>query len=251
VNSENKVADITTEKKSVQIKKTQKKSKLFNWLVPFLLILAAFLTLVFYTPEKNNEASSSPQKKPQINTDNTFDAKRIANSLISTYFNGSKEDKSSQLQALENTLTYLNSDSSGKTTPALNALKDKNINSAIQALVSVANQDDNLRESAKIWINIGNIQNLTSTKQALQAYEKASELDANNSNAWNRQGHIYRQLKQFDLAEKAYKKVRDLGNQGVADKAFSLANFGLLNQSKGKTKAAEKAFLEALEITQK
>jgi tetratricopeptide (TPR) repeat protein len=134
---------------------------------------------------------------------------------------------------------------------ALAELKSNNINTAIKALITLSNNQLNLQESAKTWINIGNIQNLTSTKQALLAYKKASDYDSSNSNAWSRQGDIYRQLKQFDNAEIAYKKVQALGNQDIANEAFSLANFGLLNQSKGDLVAAEKAFSQALDIYSK
>jgi tetratricopeptide (TPR) repeat protein len=80
------------------------------------------------------------------------------------------------------------------------------------------------------------------------AYQKAIELDSTNPEAWSRLGHTHRRLKQFNLAETAYKKARSLGTTGIADKALSLANIGLLNQSKGKLRKAEIAFLNALKI---
>lgn len=226
------------------------KKQWINWFVPLLLILTAVGIFIFYpTPEK---ISSPNPAKPKIISNNTindeFEPTAIANSLVSRFFNGSEEDVSEQLIALEDTLNYLTATDNDLTKLVLTELKNNNINNAIKTLIKLTNEENDLRESAKNWINIGNIQNLTSARQALQAYQKASEFDPENSNAWNRQGHIYRQLKQFDDAEKAYKKVQSLANQGTANKAFSLANFGLLNQSKGNLEEAEKAFIQALEI---
>ena len=127
-------------------------------------------------------------------------------------------------------------------------MKDNNLSAVIQSLTSKANNQKAPEESAKLWVHIGNIQNLTSTKQALQAYIKASEQDPDNINAWSRQGHVYRQLKQFSKAESAFKKVKALNSQSTTKQAQYLASLGLLSQRKGDTKAAEESFLKALEI---
>jgi len=102
--------------------------------------------------------------------------------------------------------------------------------------------------ASKLWVHAGNVQNLTSTKQALQAYKEATTKDPNNSDAWNRQGHLYRQLKQFDKAESAYKKVTAINSKSTTNQALYLVNLAQLSQSKGDIKGAEAAFLEALMI---
>ena len=222
-----------------------------NWFVPLLLILVAIAALVFY-PKPKNKPSPPPQKQVKANNSKNFVAADIAEQLVTTFFNGSDEDNTEQTNALQSTLEHLsnNTNEASKTASeaTIAALKISNIDEAIKTLITQANQQDNLRESAKTWVDIGNIQNLTSTRQALQAYQKASNLDSDNSDAWNRQGHIHRQLKQFELAEIAYKKVHALANQSTSDQALSLLNFGQLNQSKGDFKAAEEAFLKAAEI---
>jgi len=153
------------------------------------------------------------------------------------------------LRALQNTLSHL----SAPTTPdaaqtAYRQLIAQNLNAAIRTLIALTQDQQNPREAAKNWINIGNIQNLTSNEQALLAYQKATSLDAENSDAWNRQATLLRQLKRFDEAELAYRKVQQLANQSTANEAFSLANFGLLNQSKGDHAAAKDAFEKSLAI---
>lgn len=167
---------------------------------------------------------------------------------MSHFFNGSEDDEAAEVSALENTISHLNKDSAEDTNIILSNLKNNNLSAVIQSLTSKAYNQKTPQESAKLWVHIGNIQNLTSTKQALQAYLKASKQDPDNSNAWNRQGHVYRQLKQFSKAESAFKKVKALDSQSTTNQALYLANLGLLSQTKGDMKAAEKSFLEALEI---
>lgn len=224
------------------------KKSVINWLVPLLLVAATIATLIFYpTPAPRPDDTLSKS----ISVDNTADeylTTEIATTLVYTFFNGSNKEREDQIDALTNTLNNLKKESLNHTTSALAALKVSNINLAIQTLIEFTHQQEDTREVAKTWINIGNIQNLTSAKQALQAYEKASELDTENSNAWNRQANIYRRLKQFDKAETAYKKVQSIENQGETNDALSFANLGLLNQTKGDLKGAEEAFLQALEI---
>lgn len=221
------------------------KKSVINWLVPLLLIVVAISMLAFYQPPAPKiEKVATPSKTKT----EEYPTTEIATTLVYTFFNNSNKEREDQINALTNTLNYLKKDNSESTINALAALKVSNINQAIQTLISLAHQQEDYREAAKTWINIGNIQNLTSAEQALQAYEKASELDDQNSNAWNRQANLYRRLKLFNKAEIAYKRVQALENQGESNDALSFANLGLLNQSKGDLKSAEEAFLQALEI---
>lgn len=252
----------------------KKKTHWINWFIPSILVLSAISVLFLYPSSDPVETGASGLTKEPFNdntesvsdnkTDDNFPGKEIANSLVSTFFNGSDEDRNEQVRALENTLTYLNNwhtetsttDTSTTSTSTLTStaiktlkeLQENNINEAINTLIASADQQVNPRNAAKTWINIGNIQNLTSAQQALLAYQKASELDPDNSNAWNRRGHLHRQLNQFEAAENAFKRVQNLTSKSTANQAMSLANFGLLNQSKGDYEAAEKAFHESLKI---
>ncbi len=233
--------------------KTEKKSNWFNWFVPLLLISIGIGFLVLYpAPDKQQIA------QPKVNEGKTtapveiiFNAQSLSKELVSRYFNGTEEDRNEQTNALEKTLDVLNISSNPQAAKALSELQSSNINAAKKSLITLASTQLNLQESSQTWINIGNIQNLSSSRQALQAYKKASDIDPENVKAYSRQGHVYRQLKQFDLAEKAYKRVQSFGNQSTANQALTLAKFGVLNVSKGKLVEAEDAFNESLSIYKK
>ena len=235
------------------LKKTKKKSNWFNWFVPLLLISIGIGFLVLY-PQPDQQKITQPKIKKPIITEQTaivFNPKSLSNELVSRYFNGTEDDKNEQKKALEKTLETLNTVDNPQAKKALSELQSSNINAAKKSLISLAATQSDLRKSSQTWINIGNIQNLSSSRQALQAYQKASEIDPENITAYSRQGDVHRQLKQLDLAEKAYKRVQSFANQSTANQALTLSNFGLLNVSKGKLVEAEDAFNEALSIYKK
>jgi tetratricopeptide (TPR) repeat protein len=210
-----------------------------------LLIAVALAMLIFYpSPEPNKKVA--PQKNATANK--TFSAKALSLNLVSTFFNGTDEDNAEQVNALEKTINHLKTDTTSLGKKAFSDIKNNNLSGAIQFLTTEANKQKNSSDSSKLWVHVGNIQNLTSTKQALQAYQKANEKDPDNSNAWSRQGHIYRQLKQFDNAESAYRKVAAIDSKSTTNQALYLVNLAQLSQSKGDIKGAEESFLEALMI---
>ena len=231
--------------------KVKKKSNWFNWFVPLLLCSIAIGFLVLYpAPEKQPEA---PTKITKVTTpiESVFSAKSLSNELVSRYFNGTDDDKVKQKDALEKTLDMLNTSTNPQAKKVLSELQSSNINGAKKSLITLASTQNNLQESSQSWVDIGNIQNLSSSRQALQAYKKASDIDPENIAAYSRQGDVYRQLKQFNLAEKAYKRVQSFANQSTQNQALTLANFGMLNVSKGKLVEAEDAFNESLSIYKK
>ena len=233
--------------------KVKKKSNWFNWFVPLLLTAIAIGFLVFYPAPDKTINTQTKADKPKIvkPVNSVFVAQLLAKELVSRYFNGTDEDKNEQSIALEETLNALNTSSNSQAKKALTELQNSNINAAKKSLITLASTQTDLQESSNTWISIGNIQNLSSSQQALQAYKKASDIDPENVEAYSRQGHVYRQLKQFDLAEKAYKRVQSFANRSTSNQALTLANFGALNVSKGKLVEAEDAFNEALSIYKK
>jgi len=235
-----------------QVKKPKKKSNWFNWFIPLLLISIGVGFLVLYpAPDPQQLKQAKTIKNEDKPVEIVFNAKSLSNELVSRYFNGTEEDKTEQKGALEKTLNGLNISTYPQAKKALAELQSSNINAAKKSLISLASTQNSLQESSQTWINIGNIQNLSSSRQALQAYQKASEIDSENITAYSRQGDVYRQLKQLDLAEKAYKRVQSFANQSTANQAMTLANFGILNVSKGKLVEAEDAFNESLSIYKK
>ncbi|MEE9309908.1 MAG: tetratricopeptide repeat protein [Cocleimonas sp.] len=222
-----------------------KKTNLFNWSVPVLLLIVAFATLFLYpAPQAITELQSNV-----ATSDNTaFSANTLASKLVKTYFNGSDNDRTEQINALESTISHLHSSEGALNKKAFNALTNNNLNSSIEFLVASTNKQKNPIDSSKVWVHIGNIQNLTSTKQALQAYKKASKADPDYTTAWKRQGHIYRQLKQFDNAESAYNKIAAIIGKSTTNQASYLVNLAQLSLSKGDISEAKKSYLEALKI---
>ncbi len=234
------------------VKTKKKKSNWFNWFVPILLISIGIAFLVFYPEPDPNRVQPTKIKKNSVSTVSfEFNAETLSEELVSRYFNGTDEDKAEQKTALELTLDELNVSTDSQAKKALSELQSSNLNAAKKSLIGLASSQSDLQEASKTWIHIGNIQNLSSSRQALQAYKKASEIDSENITAYSRQGHVYRQLKQFSLAEKAYKRVQSFANQSTANQALTLANFGILNVSKGKLVEAEDAFNESLSIYKK
>ncbi len=239
------------ETKSVS-KVKKKKSSWLNWFVPLLLISIGIGFLVFYpAPEFPNIPAKKVKNRITAPVNTIFNAQSLSNELVTRYFNGTDEDKAEQKTALEKTLQELNASSNPQASKALAELQSSNLNAAKKSLITLASTQKNLQEQSQTWINIGNIQNLSSSRQALQAYKKASEIDSENITAYSRQGHVYRQLKQFAQAEKAYKRVQSFANQSTANQALTLANFGILNVSEGKLVEAEDAFNESLSIYKK
>ena len=199
------------------------------------------------------QPDAQPAPKPRVKQTATpvktqFNAQLLSQELVTRYFNGTDENRKEQQNALENTLNILKESSQAQAKKALSELQGSNINAAKKSLITLAGAQSDLQQSSQTWINIGNIQNLSSSRQALQAFKKASELDSENINAYSRQAHVYRQLKQLNLAEKAFKRVQSFGNQSTLNQAVTLANFGALNVSKGKLAEAEDAFNESLSI---
>jgi len=202
--------------------------------------------MLIFSPSPEPKKKVVPQKNATASQ--IFSAKALALNLVSTFFNGSDEDETEQVSALEQTINHLSSDTTSLGKKAFNDIKSNNLSGTIQFLTAEANKQKNPSESSKLWVHVGNIQNLTSTKQALQAYQKANKIDPDNSHAWSRQGHVYRQLKQFDNAESAYRKVAAIDSKSTTNQALYLVSLAQLSQSKGDIKSAEGSFVEALMI---
>jgi len=167
-------------------KKKKKSSALFNWSIPLLLIGIGVGFLVMYPePDRQTSIPVKPSKKVNAPVEVVFSAKSLSNELVSRYFNGTDEDKAEQKNALEKTLDVLNTSTDPQASKALAELQNSNINAAKKSLISLASTQKNLQEASLTWINIGNIQNLSSARQALQAYKKASEIDPENINAYS------------------------------------------------------------------
>lgn len=227
---------------------SSKKKSNISWLSGFLAILLAVAVVAIVwvgmditssIPDKKVSAPSSVIKVVSVD--------ELAQQLVDKFApnNLRAKEKDNVLQAISNTLRHLQETQNNQ---ALSALQALDLTAAVTYLSGMVKQEEHPRDAAKVWVDIGNLQQLKSSQLALFAYKKASKLDVNNSTAWNRLGNYYRQQKKFTLAENAYEKVLQSSVDASATKAVALANFGLLYQAQGKLKQAEKSYADALEI---
>ena len=217
-------------------------------LLSILLIIA--IAAIIYVLSDIVKIVPKTEKIPHLTTTSkviNIPLSELATKLTDKFINplASSQEKNNVRQTINNTLMRLTNTNSNQ---ALESLQSLDFKSAITFLTQSVKQEENPREAAKIWVDIGNLQQLHSSQLALFAYKKASKLDSGNTNAWNRLGHYYRQQKQFSLAENAYTNVLQLSNDNMTTKAVAYANFGLLHQAQSKLKEAEEAYLSALEI---
>ena len=172
-------------------------------------------------------------------------AKQLVNKFVIS--NIPPKEKNNLLQAVNNSLQHLQETNHHQ---ALLFLQKLELKASISHLIESVKEEEKSREIAKIWVDIGNLQQLQSSQLALHAYKKASQFDDQNSNAWNRLGHFYRQQKQFALAENAYNKILESSADTTKTQAVALANFGLLYQAQGKLDQAKESYLKALAINE-
>jgi tetratricopeptide (TPR) repeat protein len=82
----------------------------------------------------------------------------------------------------------------------------------------------NRREEAERWFQQGLRHEQTgSVKEAIQSYEKATEIDPRSAGAWVNLGTIYFNAKQFGRAESYYRRALD------SDPTYALAHFNIGN----------------------
>lgn len=222
-----------------------------GWLVSFAaLLLLSAVGAVIYTISKSDIAtkSAAPKKELPVASFTDEGLVSIANKLATNYLSADDSGRKEDIQALTNTLSNLKSNPQPAAKITLEQLRDDKLSEALKTLKNLALGTKNNRDAAKLWVDVGNIENLKAENDAISSYQKAVTLDADNINAWNRIGHLERQRGQFDKAEIAYKNVTRLSDSKSRTEAVSLANFGLLYQSQDKNDEAIKSFLLALGI---
>lgn len=218
-----------------------------GWLVGFAaLILLVAVGTIIYTISQGTLKRPAKQLPVAKFSDKNLVA--IAENLAANYLASNDSGRKEDLQALNNTLSNLKLSPHEEAKLALQQLRDDQLAEALVTLKNLALDTKNKRDAAKLWVDIGNIENLKSDEEAISAYQKSVTLDSDNINAWNRIGHIERQKGRYDQAEIAYKNVTRLSASESQTEALSLANFGLLYQSQNKYEQAIKSFKLALTI---
>ena len=218
------------------------------WLVlvtVFMTLLLVVASVIFWKLMDEVPIDTSRDKSTILAKDIIKLSDKLANQLIANFLpeNLPEKQKHNVLQTINNTLQHLQN---RKSNQVLSLLQGLDLSGAIRHLRILVRKEKQSREAAKTWVDIGNLQQLLSTEQALLSYQKASKLDRYNSDVWNRLGHYYRTQKQFTLAENAYKVVLALPIN--SNKAVAFANLGLLSQIQGKFTEAEAFYIKALNI---
>ena len=211
-----------------------------------LLLIAAVASIIWVLSDIAKTIPSTANTDEHVEKPIIASTDELSNALINKFTakNITQKDKNNARQAVKNTLQHLQDTNRDQT---LESLQKLNLSSAIDNLSKSVKQEEITREAAKTWVDIGNLQQLQSSQLALYAYKKASKLDNNNINAWNKLGHYYRQQQKFSLAENAYTHVLQSANK-TTTAALAHTNFGLLYQAQSKFNKAEIAYLKALDI---
>lgn len=216
-----------------------------------VLILIGAIGTVAYTVIQSEKIKQETkninaiQSAPKISDS---ELQGIAQTLVKKHLGGKQSAQDEDIQALSNTLHNLKNNTSEAAAQTLLLLKQDKLDEATDTLKALALDTKSKRDAAKLWVDIGNISNLSTRQAAIDAYQKSVTLDPDNINAWNRIGHLERANQNFDRAEIAYKNVTRLSGDMTHTQALSFANFGLLHQSQKKYQEAIESFTQALKI---
>ena len=108
------------------------------------------------------------------------------------------------------------------------------------------------REAAEAARHLGALAFLHDTDKSIAAYRRATELDPENADGWNRLGHLLSRTGALDEAEAAYRVVASRGeatnDQGVL--AVAYGNLGNLYQTRGDLDEAEAMYRKGLALNE-
>lgn len=147
---------------------------------------------------------------------------------------------SSEQATIENALAHLEQ---GKTAEA-----EEIFESILQQKFAQGHMDN--IEAATAARHIGALAYLHDSDKALTAYRKATELNPENAEGWNRLGQIQKRIGELDQAIVSFEKVLTLGNHRGDEPvvAAALNNLGLIYQTRGNLEQAEQLQLKSLEL---
>ncbi|MCK5924523.1 MAG: tetratricopeptide repeat protein, partial [Methylococcales bacterium] len=141
--------------------------------------------------------------------------------------------KDEQIKALTQAVTAISQGkgvlgSEAQLTEAITALKQGDTSYAKALFSHVADKaEQEAKKGAEALCNLGVLAFLDNTQEALSAYRRATQLDADNAIGWNRLGHLLRRIGELDEAIIAYEKVLTLG-EALGRKAGMAADYGNL-----------------------
>jgi protein O-GlcNAc transferase len=118
-----------------------------------------------------------------------------------------------------------------------------------QNIKQVTNQlEQENKQTAEAYRNLGALAFLDDTQQALQAYQRATQLDPDNADSWNYLGLLLQRIGELDQAIAAYQKVLGLGEkqQDQEKIAWAYGNLGIVYKTRGELEKAIEFFEKIL-----
>ncbi|MDD1475008.1 tetratricopeptide repeat protein, partial [Dolichospermum sp. ST_sed4] len=136
---------------------------------------------------------------------------------------------------------------------AFEALEKGDLTLAKQRFEETAKQgEQNAKQTAEAYRNLGALSYLDNTKQSLQSYQRATQLDPDNADGWNQLGLLLDRIGELDQAIAAYQQVLELGkkHQDQEKIAWAYGNLGNIYKTRGELEQAIKFHHKSLEINQ-
>lgn len=178
------------------------------------------------------------------------DVDRIVNILTEKYQDGRRADQET-VKSLRAAVAALSrraaeSDATSEFRDALEKLKagDQNAAEAIYRRIieeEEAGGQHGFIKAATAARHLGAFSYLHDTNSALKYYRKATELDAENPEGWNRLGFLLKRVRDLNGAIDAYKKILSMDKLKNDQQwtAIATGNLGLIYQARGELELAE------------
>ncbi|GAB4182078.1 MAG: hypothetical protein Tsb002_02800 [Wenzhouxiangellaceae bacterium] len=138
---------------------------------------------------------------------------------------------------------------------ALDQLAEGNTAAAEAIFADILEQNSRLgktfnQEAAEAARHLGSLAFLHDTQKAIEAYQRAVELEPENAEGWNQLGHLQRRVGELDQAITSFLKVLELGEtQDKRDwKAAAYGNLGSIYSTHGDLDEAEAMHQRSLAI---
>ncbi len=167
---------------------------------------------------------------------------------------GAIDEKDVVIKSLKETIIAISQGQYGtkaQNESVLNALALGNTTEAKKLLSETTkNVESNAKEGAKTFIHLGSLAYFGNTKEAIDAYRRASELDPNNPDASNMLGLLFLRTGDYINAEIYLNKVVKYGEDHNNNlyKAISYSNLGVMYKTQKKFKFAIEYQNKAIKI---
>jgi len=222
-----------------------------GWLVSFaaLILLVAIGAVVYTVINGQLTIKEPPKKELPVATFTDDGLADIANNLAKNYLSASDSGRKEDIQALANTLSNLKSNPNEAAKTTLQQLRDDKLSDALSTLKAFALTTKSKRDAAKLWVDIGNIENLKAKILALSINKELGNVNGEASNSENLAG-LYRSQKNFDKAEEFYLKALELyqSSNQTAKQIETHSALGSLYQTQQQTELALAEYEKALNL---